>query len=481
MKLQVLTTYFKTLLDELRAKSVPPKPGEQREDLDKHLDEQLTAKRFAAYIKKLEVYGPETEVTTDHLSIILDAYIERAGFLRKTPFTYLHAMQLPTNQLYVKGAVFLNSMCSELIGKKIAFAILMPTIKSFRNPRDGQDYALEYPQAILPDDNDEYLLDVGYIGLGYVDKTNKLHTSTESAKEYIRQPIAEYIARYKSAYPQDQLWRCLPLYRAVNGKAKNLTIDEVNRIYHHSPNVTKYYDVILDEYRQSKREIDLDTIDVYQKKMRDGLCEKNYPEIRSTYPNGDKLLRENLLKCVNDLFANGEQLFSFMAFEKRSPETDWKLFIDTISQSELNRLVLGTEVIDSKGTEIGNAIDNAKSMFTNNALHDRAVTYCLGEVYRRWRKPLGPYTGIWGRLFGEDVDHKLKAIELELTALAKGTSNYKWDESKPSLESRTVNAIKNGKVGYIDVLRREIDSNNKKVVEEKEQVAPEPLAPSMKR
>ena len=97
---------------------------------------------------------------------------------------------------------------------------------------------------------------------------------------------------------------------------------------------------------------------------------------------------------------------------------------------------------------------NPDALLNGNYLHDKAVLFCLAEVYLRKRDELGTYTS---RIFGFITRQPDKTVKMNAaTELQEGivsNEDYaKWKKHLDKLDPLTVYAIKNRTLGKITTI-----------------------------
>ncbi len=402
MKLAVLIGYLQSKLEEQKAQAVLPQTG-QRDEYFINLEAQLTFKEFQSVIDQLTACGVEKEMTVDHAKILADFLEKRWERIKSTDAIYNIALRSPANLLCRQAAKFLADE-KELVKNKNYLALLMPTVKSWRNARSGHELANLYMHNFLLTDDNQYPIEVGY--------------SIESLKD-----------------------SRLAISHQEGNSGVRLTASEADRVMNHSTPVIRYYETI----KKLLRNVDgnQDQLNKEKLKLREALSNESYERntIHCSYGNaGHNLLKANLLKRVNDLFANREQLFDFMS-SGIIHESKWKEFLSGLSSPVLAKLI-------NNGSSLEYTVQS-DALYSGSDKHDRAVLFCLACAYWRERETKGNYTSISGYFFGFDKNTKKNAVDVITEFLTSDKSLGEWKAYVQEKHKELSGAINDGTVGHI--------------------------------
>ena len=440
MKLLLLIESFKDGLQKQREQAKQPSAQDatQRDTYYFHLETQLTFTEFQTVINQLIAFGADTEMTADHLKIVTDFFEKRWDRIKNTDAIYNIAIQNPANQLCLEAADFVfKHKTNEFVQDekwKNHLALLMPTVKSWRDYRSKDDLSrLLLHNFILSDDN-QHCIRVAYL-VDKIDNRGNLLLSQE-----------------------------------VGESERKVIGPERARVLGHSAPVRAYYNNmkrLLKDPEANKK-----TIEREKNTIRTQLKDDNYAKhsIDATYGEaGYALLESNLLKSVNELFITREQLFDYMS-STRVKQKDWKSFVSSINDEALVKLI-------NNGTSLKYTVQS-EAMYNGHQNHDRAVLFCLAEAYWRERAKHGEYIGWTGRVFGYAKSVKQGAIDVIQGFLIGGQKLGEWEKFVEDNHKALSGAIKDGTVGYISAHIKAIEDKQK--VASQDVVDNKPLAMAMK-
>lgn len=453
MEIRDLVDALKFFYKKLKKECVEPVPGDplqkQNGTLLQNFEDQLAFKDFAALIEKLSAYQG-MEVNIDIVNMLRDFIDKRENeMVQDTNVSPFVKINTPSNQLVAFIAVYLCTYLSDVVGKNVnPLSIIKSKVQSWDNPETGMEYSLDYIHQLMVTDDNRHVLHVGFLKEGFVTKKdNKV--------------VVLDLASFKSA--------AIYLYYVAENVKRNLTGPENARAYGHSQTVKKYFDTLLAHLKNPKL-VSTEHVENERKLMRAELNRKDFPAITMRYENeirenaspilrGDDLLRNNLLKRKNDLFANRDQFIGYMAYEIMHPGNEWEAFASTMSHSALNKLIFGKWVeVKDKGrvfefgkstltqAEIQYEVKNINTLLTGDNRHDRAVLYCAALAYKRWRESQGDKLSMWGRC---DKSSKLRGLDKLLDAIATGMKSDKWDDLVRKFDKDTAEALNDGTVCYL--------------------------------
>lgn len=407
MKLSVLIGLLESNLQKHKEHSPAPQAGNvaQRETYYIYLETQLTLRQMQAVIDQLKQFGGDTDITSTHTKLITDFLKTRWDRVKNTNAIYSIELQSRGNLVCIEAAEFLAKHLKDVVGNRSHFALLMPTVKSWRSSRVGiHDIDMKYLHNFLLTDDNRYCIEIGF-----------LKESLKNGK--------------------------LVLSHKEDGTERSLSEKEIRRVCEHSKVVEEYYQAIKPLLRDAKYH----NTEIGNKKLdlRDALSKPDYAKygLGSTYGvEGQELLRANLLQNVDELFATSDQLYDYMA-EKSKP-SEWDRFLNSLSTEALSALV-------KNGGSLKDAVKSANT--SNHQEHYvRAAAFCLVETYLRERQKQGLFTSYPAYIHRQAYDKPTK--EHAVQAIKEFLVNKPlagWDEFVKSQDELLAGAIKDGTVGSI--------------------------------
>lgn len=403
MKLAVFIGFLEGKLKEQKELAVSPLTS-QRDEYLINMEVQLTFKELQSTIDQLRASGEDKEMTADHAKIFTDFLEKRWERIKNTDAIYNIALRnSPANLLCRQAALFLAGE-KALVKNKNYLALLMPTVKSWRNARTGHEYANLYMHNFLLTDDNHYPIEIGYLVEDI--KENRLSISHKEGEAGVR-----------------------------------LTVSEAERVMNHTSAVSAYYASMKKLLRN--KDYNQDEISSIKLKLRESLSTEDYERntIRSTYGNaGYSLLKSNLFKRVDDLFLNREQLFDLLS-SSIMPEAKWKEFVASISSPVLAKLI-------NNGSSLEYTVQS-DALYSGDDKHDKAVLFCLACAYWRERDQKGNYTSISGFLFGYDKVTKKNAVDVIIDFLVSDKPIGEWKSFVGLNHKDLSGAINDGTVGHI--------------------------------
>jgi len=425
MKLAVFIGYLQSKLEEQMTRAVSPQTS-QRDEYFINLEVQLTFREFQSAIDQLKVFGTDKEMTADHAKILTDFLEKRWERIKSTDAMYNISLKSPANLLCRQAARFLADE-KDLVKNKIYLALLMPTVKSWRNARTGHEYASLYMHNFLLTDDNQYPIEIGYLVEDI--KENRLSISHKEGDAGVR-----------------------------------LSPSEAERVMSHTTAIIQYYAAMKKLLRN--KDYNQEEISATKLQIREVLSTEAYDRntIRSSYGNaGYNLLKANLLKRVDDLFENREQLFDLLS-SSGIPETKWKDFLATISTPVLAKLI-------NNGSSLEYTVQS-NALYSGSDKHDKAVLFCLACAYWRERDQKGNYTSLSGYFFGFNKLTKKNAVDVIIDFLTSDKRIGEWKSYVEEKHKELSGAINDGTVGHI--------SRHIEAIEEKKQALQSQAVASLK-
>lgn len=442
MELRSLVSDIKDKVNKLRESVRKPVVGKYDANFDCDLEAQKTFNEIDAIISELESFDQNQKVTTNHAKILTDFLAKRWGRIKNTDLIYPINSEHCVSELCIYIAKYLE-LHQELTTAPNYLAMLMPGFNSWHNDLSHTDLSTLFLHAFIPNDQNTLCFQIGYLDLNMDELTNTQ----------------------------------LEMNMMVGDVRVKLTPAEFNRVYHHSPVVSDYYDLMKNVYQRQvdmmrkgcpKDEINAfmrsqnGAINAAREKLMIAQRTKNYGNrsVRSSYGNeGRETLKNNLLKDIINLFKTREEVFTFMA-ERLKPH-QWNDFYVKMNDNEkFTALIMPhTNINDAAAV---------KSMFGTNCDYNRAVAYSLVEAYSRVRLVEGEYTSLVGwvgsffkRVFPKEI--KERVIEILKNYLvgdgatrAKNNKYFFTGDMSPEKrqefsddEIDLLNAMKNSRVGNI--------------------------------
>lgn len=439
MQLESLILHLQEKLNEHRSNAQKPQAVDlQRRTYYLNLEADYTFRQLEKVIAELKgnsaTYNGKTEITADHVKIITKFLAARWDRIKGTDAIYSISVLNSANVLCRELANYLSVQLRKLSGEKNENALLMPTIKSWKNPgHRSADMSVMSPHRFLPTDDNLYCMQI-------------LH------------------ARETLGSNDIELWN-----RENSEHHRKLTPAEFKRVYNHSMPVKKYYDevkALLQRYHQSTCQKDIDAANV---KLQDDLMRddyiKNMSTITATYGiPGEDLLKENLLKEIkNGLFADREQLFDYMA--GKVEQSKWYDFLKkfgiekpvSADKQEVNEEFEKFRALICEGEDIKTTL-RSTSMYNQNYLHDMSVVLCKAITYINIREPQGEAGFISSLLGGDKLSAKRQAIDEIKHAVLDNRHKGDWDDYASRHAPDVTRAMTRGKVGYIFAQAKEIEA-----------------------
>lgn len=171
---------------------------------------------------------------------------------------------------------------------------------------------------------------------------------------------------------------------------RKLSAQEKYRVIHHSPATENYYDAIDCNVQYG---VSNDLL-AAKKCLHDEITDGEY-KVFSSY--GDEGRKRQLNKILSNVKTQGD----FTALMLKLPACEWKNFLVTVNDADLDHHVL-QEFVFIDG------VQHAKS-YNNDIDHDKAVLMALTEIYIRQRmqgetyaNPLGYFTTLTRKYIGFD-------------------------------------------------------------------------------
>lgn len=226
--------------------------------------------------------------------------------------------------------------------------------------------------------------------------TLKVSESDITNSKFSDLKFQEYILSDANDYPVE-VTACLN-YAAINrgafkttcrvgGDRRDLTPTELARVKDHSVLAQNYHkDILANKFENNDQQLKDSKV-----KLSDGIIKDTY-SVQATYGAvGEKTLEERLVANRDVLFANREQLISYMT--SRLKPTDWDPFLSGFKPNQLAKLLIDTDTFKNVVT--------AKSSYNADVAHDKAVLFCMLDHYWRERDSQNSeYSSFVGRVSG---------------------------------------------------------------------------------
>lgn len=446
MQLESLILHLQEKLNEHRSNAQKPQACDllQRGTYYLNLEADYTFRELERVIAQLKgssgTYNGKTEITADHVNIIIAFLAKRWERIKSTDAIYSIAVTNSANLMCRELANYLSKQLRKLSGEKNENALLMPTVKNWRNPgHASSDMSVISPHRFQLTDDNLYCIELMHPAESLGSGGQLVLSHREHGNNY----------RELTSRPKD--------------KKHGSEVYEFDRIYNHSKLVTEYYKKVEPMLRNV--ESNKKTIEAMKIQLRDALMRDDYIKysntITSTYGiQGEDLLKANLLKEIkNGLFADREQLFDYMA--GKVLQSDWYEFlkkfgiekpvgVDENSDEykkfndefeKFRALICEKDTIKS--------LVRSKTMLNQHYQHDMAAALCKAVTYINIREPLGQYSSIGGWFAGDPLDAKRSAIEAIILGITENRHKGDWDSYASRHAAPVARAMGRGKVGYI--------------------------------
>lgn len=367
------------------------------------LEAQLTFTLLEKILVQLEKSGLDREATADDVKLILDLMHDRwKERIMNTDVIYPIAIRNPANVLLSGIAKFIAAQpvfLPEGYIEENHLALLMTTVKYWREFRSQINIWKLYPHCYLPSDDNSFLICVENVRGEWDAKIDKLR-----------------------------------LYVRLQDSERELSVDEAQRLHDHSLVMSKYYDKHIELNKkqialntEKKRGADTSVLSMKEKQIermrQDELLlrsemviacrDQDFSKQKVTTSYGEKglrLLEDNLYKYINDLFRTREQLFEYM--NERVPRNEWNAFLNRFDMKVLQQLM------SPKSLTVDDVVNDSTLFSTDNITkYGRIVCYCATKIYWCDRVKQPHYTSYTGNLFGSDKDDKGRAAQILLNAL----------------------------------------------------------------
>ncbi len=454
MQLESLILHLQEKLREHRSNALKPQACDllQRETYYLNLEADYTFRQLEQVIAQLKgdprTYNGKTEITADHIKHLTSFLAARWDRIKSTDAIYSIAVTSSANLLCRELANYLSKQLRKLSGEKNENALLMPTVKVWKNPgHRSSDMSVISPHRFqLTDDNlycIEILHSIESLGsYGQLVLFNREHGNTK---------------RELTSKPRD--------------KQNGPEITEFDRVFNHSQLVKDYYTSITPMLRNpesNRKNIDAMNIKLLDALMRDDYV-KSSNTIRATYGiRGEDLLKANLLKEVkNGLFADREQLFDYMA--GKVEKSEWYEFLKKFgieipvgvdkNSEEYKRFIKESEKFCALICEHDNikTVVRSTAMLNQTYLHDMAVELCKAVAYINIREPEGEH---W---LGDSLASKKAAIDAIIKGITENAHKGDWEGYASHHAAPVARAIGRGKVGSIFTQVKDVEARKQAV------------------
>lgn len=440
MQLESLILHLQEKLNEHRSNAQKPQANPlQMGTYYLNLEADYTFRQLEQVISQLKgssgTYNGKTEITSDHVNIIIAFFAKRWERIKNTDAIYSIDLFSSANKLCRELANYLSVQLRKLSGEKNENALLMPTVKSWRNPgHASSDMSVISPHRFLPTDDNLYCIEL-------LHSTESLGLSGQLVLSH-REHGNKF--RELTSRPRD--------------KENGPEVYEFDRVYNHSKLVTEYYNKV----KPMLRNLDANkkNIEALKIQLRDALMRDDYVKYSNTITAsygipGEDLLKANLLKEIkNGLFADREQLFDYMAGKVPPPE--WyeflkKFELDKPEEFEKFRALICEN--DSIKT-----IVRSTAMLNQTYSHDMAAALCKAVAYINIREPLGKYSTLSGWFAGDSLEAKRPAIDAIIQGITENRHKGDWDNYASHHSASVARAMGRGKVGSIFAQVKEIEA-----------------------
>lgn len=171
---------------------------------------------------------------------------------------------------------------------------------------------------------------------------------------------------------EDALWNRTSFLAHTGLDSKPLNDQESNRVIHHSEETENYYQA-MQFYFQSGIDKDLN---VARKRLHEALQENDLYVVKSNHGiEGQKKLFKYILSYIKDKNEFTELM------TRGIPANEWHEWMQCIHKEDLVNFFLNEE------NSFINTVQR-KQNYTGDEKHDRAILYCLSEIYRREKSNL---------------------------------------------------------------------------------------------
>ena len=384
------------------------------------------------------------EATVSRLKVFTDYLSDRWLRIVKTDAIYFHNPRTKSN----RACLLLADAIARILKVSI-YELIMPTVTAYGpilTRKQFDNYNLH--ELILSDENIPIEIEA-CLNAAAEKKTTSLYHTCKRASESMLQ-----IRVSKEGENMDPL---------------RLNDEEANRVINHSFITRKYYKLIgyIENLNNNKnvstvfspalatnlneaiasfvlstpqllsvtKEAFTENLMQVKEQLHEALGEDEY-ELNVSYRDaGDKRLLSHILTGIKSLHD-----LAYLLREYFDDKSQWKEFMSYFDDDRLEKLVLHNDLLDA-------VIKNKAHYIQKNASHNKAVLFCLVEVYKRAREKEGEHTSTLGGFFGgHGKQEKLLAANVlqkffESDAPLNGTSLEQYiskvakERNKPQLHN----------------------------------------------